>query len=1099
MAIIDILNKANLKLSVSQWQFDKQSNYQLKGLSGSSKALLVAERFLQEHQHCLCILNDKEEAAYFFNDLKSSLDAKQVLFFPYSYKRTFKEQKQDASSIILRTEVLEQLSRSTKKYCIVTYPEALVEKVSKKKQLNDQRLSLKVGKDYALQELNVTLENLKFERVDFVYEPGQYAIRGHLLDIFSYNSEEPYRIQFFDNEIEAIKTFDVENQLSKQEKKQISILPNCSLDAPEHQTSFFSFLPDNSLVFAESIAFVLEKNKQLVEEYEKGNQQNNILETETLEEDLSRFQQYVWGALDRNQSFEQKQCSITPQPAFNKNFDLLIQDLKEKEQEGYQVFILSENTQQIKRLEHILESHSLKVNLDTVDINLHEGFIDNVGRFAIYTDHQIFDRYHKHRLKTKFGKQAAITLKEINELQPGDYVVHQDHGIGQFVGLQTIEVNGQLQESIRLTYKDNDALFVSIHSLHRISKYKGKEGQAPKIYKLGSGAWQKTKAKAKKKVKDIAKDLIALYAKRLQQKGYAYAPDNFMQEELEASFLYEDTPDQYKATVAVKEDMQKEAPMDRLVCGDVGFGKTEIAIRAAFKAALEGKQTAILVPTTILAFQHYNTFSSRMKDWPVTVEYISRMRTAKEVSDIKKRLAEGQIDIIVGTHKLVGKNIKFNDLGLLIVDEEQKFGVAIKEKLKQMKVNVDTLTLTATPIPRTLQFSLMGARDLSVINTPPPNRHPIQTELHTFSESVIKEAIEYEVGRGGQVFFIHNRVQNIYEVQKMIHRICPKVNAVVAHGQMDGKELEKIMLDFIDGAYGVLIATTIIESGLDIPNANTIIVNNANYFGLSTLHQLRGRVGRSNKKAFAYFLAPDPISLTDEARRRLKALEDFSELGSGFNISLQDLDIRGAGDVLGGEQSGFIADIGLETYQKILQEAVTELKQQEFKTVFEEQEAKSQVPIEEMTFVNDCNIDTDLELRFPDTYIQNIPERMKLYRQLDNIEDEETLRLFVRNLEDRFGALPPSAQELVEVIRLRRKALAMGIERVSIKKNILKLYFIEDQDSLYYQTDKFGSVLSWIQKNTAIAELKEVKSKLILRIKDVKSIYQAIQVLEQIC
>ena len=1070
----------------------------LQGLSGSLKSIIIGRLLNHSKQDFFCILRDKEEAVYFANDLKTIVDADKILFFPFSYKRTLKEKKQDSSSVVLRTEVLNKLQKAKDNYIIVTYPDALIEKVASKTSIQKSIIDLKVGQNLSIEFINELLDEQGFERVDFVFEPGQYSIRGSLIDIFSYSSEFPYRIDFFGNDIESIRTFEVENQLSKHKVDQVTIIPNLQSDSVLESLSILKFIKSDSILITDDLQFCIDSINSILQQYDNQQIPNNgLIDSDEFNKEISLFQKIYLGGSCPNESLKYH-FHTEPQPAFNKNFDLIIQDLISKSNEQYRGVILSENEKQIERLEHIFEGQQVEVQLFTADLNLHEGFVDHDNRFFIYTDHQIFGRFHKHKLKTNFAKQGSITLQEINELQAGDYVVHQDHGIGKFVGLQTIEINGKTQESIRLTYKDNDALFISIHSLHRISKYKGKDGSPPKIYKLGSGVWQKTKAKAKKKVKDIAKDLIALYAKRLQQKGYAYAPDTYLQEELEASFLYEDTPDQYKTTLAVKEDMEKDIPMDRLVCGDVGFGKTEIAIRAAFKAVTEGKQVAILVPTTILAFQHFNTFSSRLKGMPVNIDYLSRMRTTKEVSNIKKQLKEGKLDIIIGTHKIVGKDIIFKDLGLLIVDEEQKFGVAMKEKLKHLKINVDTLTLTATPIPRTLQFSLMGARDLSIINTAPPNRYPVQTELHVFNEEVIQDAIHYEVNRGGQVFFIHNRVQNILEVEKMINRICPTVSTISVHGQMEGAKLEKIMLDFMAGNYGVLIATTIIESGLDIPNANTIIVNNANTFGLSTLHQLRGRVGRSNKKAFAYFLAPDPISLSDDARRRLKAIEDFSELGSGFNISLQDLDIRGAGDILGGEQSGFIADIGFETYRKILDEAIQELKEQEFKDVFKEDKTINSSEIDKMQFVNDCQIDTDLELRFPDDYIQNISERMKLYRELDNIKAPEELDLYIHKLEDRFGSLPKVSLELIEVIRLRAQALSLGIERLSIKSNKMKCYFVSDQESLFYQSSAFTKILTWLQQNTSQAELKDVKGKLILSISQINSIYKAVNLLTQI-
>ena len=1085
------------KFSIFENKFshiDYNSNFSLKGLTGSLQALVVAYFSKKSSKNILCILQDKEEAVYFASDLQTLILKEQILFFPFSYKRSFKEEKQDASSILLRTEVLDKLQKDTKPFFIVSYPEALSEPVISKKKLQESILDIKIEQTLSIEFVAELLDDQEFERVDFVYEPGQYAVRGSLIDVFSYSYKYPVRIDFFGDEIESIRFFDVENQLSKEKIDKISIIPNIQASSNTDKISFLEYLSaKNTILLSNDFSLVSKKIKRLTEDNKVYFEEkwSNPSDFSTL---IKNFQQINLGKGEINPIY----FHTEPQPAFNKNFDLIIADLQKKQEEQYQGIIVSENEKQIERLKNIFEDKNVNVDFALVQNNIHKGFVNHDERFFVYTDHQIFERYHKYKLQTSFSKEGAITLKELNSLESGDYVVHQDHGIGKFVGLQTIDVNGKPQESIRLVYRDNDVLFVSIHSLHRISKYKGKDGIPPKIHKLGSGVWQKTKSKAKKRVKDIAKDLISLYAKRLKKKGYAYSPDSYLQEELESSFLYEDTPDQYQASQAVKQDMEKAQPMDRLVCGDVGFGKTEIAIRAAFKAAVEGKQTAVLVPTTILAFQHYNTFSERMKDWPIKIAYMSRMRTAKQLTAIKKQLESGEIDIIIGTYKIIGKDVRFKDLGLLIIDEEQKFGVAIKEKLKQIKVNVDTLTLTATPIPRTLQLSLMGARDLSIINTPPPNRYPIQTELHTFNEEIIREAIYYEINRGGQVFFIHNRVQNMVEVEAMINRVCPDVSTIIAHGQMDGVVLEKTMLDFMEKKYDVLLATTIIESGLDIPNVNTIIVNNANNFGLSTLHQLRGRVGRSNKKAFAYFLTPDPITMTDEARRRLRAIEDFSDLGSGFQISLQDLDIRGAGDVLGGEQSGFIADIGFDTYHRILSEAVQELKENEFKSIFKEEKEINPEAIDNIQFLDDCQIDTDRPLRFPSTYIQNIGERMKLYRSLDNLKNEKELQEFVLQLEDRFGVLPEETRELIEVIRLRKIAIKNGIEQLRLKNNLLKCYFITNQESLFYQSESFTKVLNWLQRNSSKADLREINNKLVLSVKNIKTIYQAVEVLSAI-
>jgi len=1068
-----------------------------QGLSGSARALKLGRLFKKSNAIFVVVLNDKEQAAYFANDLKAVVHAEDVLFYPFSYKRSFKESLADASSIVLRTEVLSRLQSNGAKVIVVTYPEALIEHVPNSKSLKNSVLEIKVGQMLSIDFVQEVLEDQSFERVDFVFKPGQYALRGSLTDIFSFAHDKPYRIDFFGDEVETIRSFDIQTQLSIDKMPSIDIVPNLQGHADVEQIPFSNYLPDSAFWISEDWHYQVDQIQTLVEKNsDDAAISKQLVDAASMWSDLDRLCRINLGG-QRIKGATEIKHQTEPQPAFNKNFDLLMADLKQKLANGYRGMVLSENPTQIDRLSDILQSKHVEIRMAAVSQNLHEGFVDHDLKRFVYTDHQIFNRFHKHQIKTNVGAESTITLQELNELQPGDYVVHQDHGIGKFVGLQTIDVNGKPQESIRLMYQDNDVLFISIHSLHRISKYRGKDGTPPKIYKLGSGAWAKTKATTKKKVKDIAKDLIALYAQRLQEPGFAYSPDTYLQEELEASFMYEDTPDQFKASVAVKEDMERPVPMDRLVCGDVGFGKTEIAVRAAFKAATEGRQTAILVPTTILAFQHYNTFRHRLKDFPVKVEYISRLRTAKQQTEIKKELKEGKIDILIGTHRIVGKDMEFKDLGLLVVDEEQKFGVALKEKLKSIKVNVDTLTLTATPIPRTLQFSLMGARDMSVINTPPPNRYPVQTELHIFNEAVIQEAIRYEVARGGQVFFIHNRVQNIKEVQQLIHRLCPEVTSVIGHGQMDGAELEDVMLDFMDGKYDVLIATTIIESGLDISNANTMIINNAHNFGLSTLHQLRGRVGRTNKKAFAYLLAPDPSVLTDEARRRLKAIEDFSDLGSGFNISLQDLDIRGAGDILGGEQSGFIAEIGFETYQKILQEAIQELKEQEFKSVYEEQKTISAEELNQLQFVNDCQIDTDLELRFPDDYIQNIAERMRLYRELDNLQTDEELEVFSRQLEDRFGPMPSVGQDLIEVVRLRRLAMSLGMERLSLKSGKMKCYFVANSDSMFYQTERFGTVLKWLQFSRK-GDLKDVKGRLILTLESINQISKAYQVLHQI-
>ncbi len=1071
--------------------------------------MYVANYFKELKKNSLLILPDKESAAYFQNDLANLLVNDKTLFFPSSYQRSALYEKTDTSSIVLRTEVLNKITQKGKNYLIVTYPEALLEKVISRKQLEKQSLEVKVGESLSTDFIIEILNDYEFERVNFVHEPGQFSVRGSIIDIFSFSNEDPYRVDFFGDDIESIRTFDIENQLSKEKLKKVYIIPNIQDQAiNENYISFLDFIPSRTAVWVKDLKFCKEKvndvfyktiNKynETEDKDEKQNPEEILINGDTLLSNLKNFKVVEFGNKSFAEIDKQYNFSISTQPAFSKNFDLLISNLMENQHNGYHNILLSDNVRQIERLDAIFRDKGADVKFSTVETALHEGFVDSELRICCYTDHQIFERYHKFKLKTKFSNKESISLKELTGLNPGDYVVHSDHGIGKFGGLQKIDVNGKAQETIRLIYKDNDVLYVSIHALHRISKYKGKEGAEPKIYKLGSGAWQKLKQTTKKKVKDIAKELIALYAKRKQEKALPFSPDTFMQTELEASFIYEDTPDQLKATKAFKEDMESDIPMDRLVCGDVGFGKTEIAIRAAFKAVADSKQVAILVPTTILALQHFNTFSARLKDFPCNVEYISRLKSTKQQKEILKKVENGEVDILIGTHRIAGKDVKFKDLGLLIVDEEQKFGVSVKEKLKQMKANVDTLTLTATPIPRTLQFSLMGARDLSIINTPPPNRHPILTEIHTFSEDIIREAINYELDRNGQVFFIHNRVQNIHEVEAMIKRICPHAKTIVAHGQMEGPKLEKIMLEFIDGYYDVLIATTIIESGLDIPNANTIIINNANNFGLSDLHQLRGRVGRSNKKAFAYLLAPPLTHVSSEARRRLRAIEEFSELGSGFNISLQDLDIRGAGNLLGGEQSGFIADIGFETYHKILNEAIQELKENEYKDLYSEQTNNDQfysgtsIPTD-LKFVTDCQIDTDLEVLFPDDYIENISERIKLYRELDNIQNEEGLKKFEIAILDRFGEIPKQTLELFNVVRLRWIAIELGFEKIILKNRKMVGYFVANQQSPFYQSPIFSKVLQFMQFNPSICNMKEIKNKLTLSFENIKDLQTAI-------
>ena len=1075
----------------------------LPGLIGSSQTVLASFLAEQHNQPLVFILNDKEEAAYFYDDLINLQTASPVFFFPSSYKRSVQYNIIEQENIILRTEVLNQLHEQNK-ISIVTYPEALTEKVISGKGLESNSFPVHKNDKLSIDFLNDVLFEYGFERVDFVIEPGQYSIRGSLVDIYSFSHEDPYRLDFFGDQIDSIRSFDIENQISKAQLEKIVIIPNIQDGLEdEKRDNFFSFIPEKSSLYIKDIPLV----SNLIENTYQQTIDNKEIPAIILDriitgsDFLSAIERFTCVEAGNTNFFKTEKQFLfetMAQPVFNKNFKLLAKNLQENVQNGYENFILSANEKQIERLHAIFNDQDLNVQFTDLNFTLHEGFIDHQLKICCYTDHQIFERYHRFQIKSRKAQKESITIKELNKLHQGDYVVHIDHGIGKFAGLVKTEVSGKLQEAIRLVYRDNDVLFVSIQSLHRISKYKGKEGVEPKINKLGTGAWQKMKERTKKKVKDIAKDLIALYAERKQERGFAFSPDSYLQNELEASFIFEDTPDQMKSTIAVKEDMEREMPMDRLVCGDVGFGKTEIAIRAAFKAVTDSKQVAILVPTTILALQHFKTFTERLKNFPAKIEYISRLRPAAEMKKVLKEAETGNIDILIGTHRLVGKDVKFKDLGLLIVDEEQKFGVSVKEKLKQFKVNVDTLTLTATPIPRTLQFSLMGARDLSIIQTPPPNRYPIVTELHGFNEEVIREAINYEVSRGGQVFFIHNRVQNIYEVEETIKRMVPGVKTVVGHGQMEGAKLEKIMLDFINGGHDVLIATTIVESGLDIANANTIIINHAQNFGLSDLHQLRGRVGRSNRKAFCYLLAPPLSTLSPEARRRLRAIEEFSELGSGFNIAMRDLDIRGAGNLLGAEQSGFIADIGYETYHRILKEAIQELKQGEYQDLFKDEKADTGKAFLQTQFVNDCQIDTDMELLFPDKYIQSISERMLLYRELDNLETEESLQQFELGLIDRFGKLPSHSRELLEVVRLRWLAIEIGVERIILKNKKMICYFISDQQSAYYQSSAFSKILQYLQQNPGKCRMKEKQNKLSLSFDHIKTISSAKTILDEI-
>jgi len=1087
---------------------DKTGKIRIEGLAGSSKAMAVSVVFSKTQTTHVFIIPEKEDAAYFYNDLVSLLGDESVFFFPSSYKRSVQYEQTEPANIVLRTEVLNHLASGKRKGIIVTYPESVMEKVVSKRNLKKNTLTINKGDKISLEFLEEMLHEYNFERTDFVYEPGQYSIRGSIADVFSYSADLPYRIDFFGEEVDSIRSFNTDDQLSVSTHKQIAVIPNIQdISIEEINDSFTDFLPPSSLIWFDDAKYIREKVNNIYFQTTQREESGQIADKKEIvmtgNQLLDNCMKFRIAEFGRQSLFEPEakfEFATEVQPVFNKNFELLTGKLLSNNIEGYSSYIVSESESQIERLRDIFAEINPEVHFIPLLLNLHSGFTDNDLRISVYTDHQIFDRYHKFRIRGFFTKKESISVKELTGLNPGDYVVHIDHGIGKFGGLEKIEVNGKIQEAIKLVYRDNDILYVGIHSLHRISKYKGKDNAEPKIYKLGSGAWQKLKQATKARVKDIAKDLILLYAKRMASPGFSFSPDSYLQRELEASFIYEDTPDQITTTEAVKKDLESDHPMDRLVCGDVGFGKTEIAIRAAFKTASDSKQTAVLVPTTILALQHYKTFSTRLKGFPCNVEYISRHRKPADQKKILSELASGKIDIIIGTHKLVGQDVKFKDLGLLIIDEEQRFGVSVKEKLKKIKAHVDTLTLTATPIPRTLQFSLMGARDLSIINTPPPNRMPIVTELHGYNEDIVKEGIEYEVARNGQVFFIHNRVENIKQIESHINRICPNVKTAIVHGQMDGTHVENVMFDFIQGDYDVLLATTIIESGLDIPNANTIFINDAHHFGLSELHQLRGRVGRSNKKAFCYLLAPPLTTLTHEARRRLKAIEEFSELGSGFNIAMQDLDIRGSGNLLGGEQSGFIADVGFETYQRILNEALSELKESEFREKPESEKTASPKPKAEepKAYVKDFQVDTDLEIMFPDEYVSNISERIRLYKELNEIGSEEALVLFEKRLTDRFGPLPSPAEALLDIVRIKWSAVRLGIEKVLLKNNLLIAYFISDSRSPFYSSPQFISIMNYVNHRQKQMNMKQSASKLSLTISDVKSVKTAIRILKEI-
>jgi transcription-repair coupling factor (superfamily II helicase) len=1094
---------------------NNQVKMQLSGLLGSAVSFVIRSVFKKAELPFLIVLNNKEEAAYYLNDLEQMIGEQDVLFYPGSFRRPYEIEDTDNANVLLRAEVLNRINSRKKPAVIVTYPEALFEKVVTRKELDKNTLKVAVGDKISIDFINEVLFEYEFKRVDFITEPGEFSVRGGIVDVFSFSNDNPYRIEFFGDEVESIRTFDVATQLSIETQKKITIIPNVENKVfQENRESFLDYISEKTVIFIQNTEdFLSQLDKQFGKAEDAFAKLSQEIKRSSPEQLFLNQAEFIKRALDFSivelsskpifRTTKKFEFHIQPQPSFNKQFDLLLNNLNENHFNGYKNYLFCSNDAQAKRFHDIFEtldeanSENIRKQYNTIVLPLYQGFIDDENQITCYTDHQIFERYHKFSIKNGYSKKQNITLKELTTLSVGDYVTHIDHGIGRFGGLQKIQVEGKTQEAIKLVYADNDIVYVSIHSLHKISKYNGKDGTPPKIYKLGSNAWKILKQKTKARVKHIAFNLIQLYAKRRLEKGFQFAPDSYLQNELESSFIYEDTPDQTKSTAEVKADMESDRPMDRLVCGDVGFGKTEVAIRAAFKAVDNSKQVAILVPTTILAYQHYRTFTERLKDMPVSVGYLNRFRTAKQKAETLKQLAEGKLDIVIGTHQLVNKNVVFKDLGLLIVDEEQKFGVNVKDKLKTIAANVDTLTLTATPIPRTLQFSLMAARDLSVITTPPPNRYPIETNVVGFSEEMIRDAISYEIQRNGQVFFINNRIENIKEVAGMIQRLVPNARVGIGHGQMEGKKLEELMLAFMNGEFDVLVATTIIESGLDVPNANTIFINNANNFGLSDLHQMRGRVGRSNKKAFCYFICPPYSAMTDDARKRIQALEQFSELGSGFNIAMKDLEIRGAGDLLGGEQSGFINEIGFDTYQKIMNEAIDELKENEFKDLYPEENN-----LETKEYVKDLQIDTDFELLFSDEYINNVSERLSLYNELGAVKNEEELIVFQNKLIDRFGPMPPRAKALMNSIRIKWIATRIGIEKLVMKQGKMIGYFVSDQQSDYYQSNRFQQVIKFVQTHSSICKMKEKQTpaglRLLLTFDNVKNTRTALELMEML-
>ena len=1082
---------------------------QVKGLSGSLDMVLLAAYFAQQGGFHLVIAQDKEEAAYLNSDLQNLLGNLDQGIFPSSYKRPYQYEEVDNANVLQRAELLNQLLESKGgSRIVITYPEALYEKVINKRSLVENTFTARVGEAVDMEFVTEILSTYDFERTDFVYEPGQFAIRGGILDVFSFSNEFPYRLELVGKEIESIRTFDPETQLSLQSVPFISLIPNVQTRLlQEVRQSFLSFLPEKAILWIKDYQLTLDVMDECFQKAAQAfgqmagstKKEALVLQPEQLFEQGADFVEAAkkFSIVEFGRQFYLKKATKVswesqPQPSFNKNFDLLVANLGDNEKTGFLNLIVAENEKQIDRLQGIFQELDPTLQVQSLLISLREGFVDKQAKLVCYTDHQLFERFHRYKSKSKSTASKALTLKEIKALHPGDYVVHVDYGVGRFAGLEKVDVSGNMQEAVRLIFRDDDLLYVNIHSLHKISKYSGQEGQAPSMSKLGSPDWDNKKARVKKQVKDIAKDLIALYAKRRSAPGFAFSRDSVLQVELESSFLYEDTPDQAASTADVKADMEKSYPMDRLVCGDVGFGKTEVAIRAAFKAVNDRKQVAILVPTTILAMQHYQTLSERLENFPVKVDYLNRFRSAKDIKAIKEQVTSGEIDILIGTHKIVSKDIEFKDLGLLIIDEEQKFGVKVKDQLKNLRVNVDVLTLTATPIPRTLHFSLMGARDLSIIATPPPNRQPVTTEVQTFEEEVIRDAVSYELRRGGQVFFVHNRVGEIDSIANLILKLVPDARVIGAHGQMDGDKLEKIMVDFINHQYDVLVSTNIIESGLDIPNANTILINRAHMFGLSDLHQMRGRVGRSNKKAFCYLLTSPLSGLTAEARKRLQTLEEFSDLGDGFKVAMKDLDIRGAGNLLGAEQSGFITDLGFEMYHKILDEAVQELKENEFASLFEE-DLKEKVSV----LVQDCTIETDLELLIPESYVSNISERLGLYSKLDGLEKEEELDQFGQMIQDRFGPAPQAVQDLMETVRLRWQAEELGIEKLVLKASQMKCYLLPSSKESFYNSSVFGNMMKFVQQHPKSCKIKEHKNRLILSVDQVLSIQKAQHLLRE--